>query len=334
MIRIIPLAVAIFLSGTLFAQIKINSPYKKEKDKTYIPGGDEKAPTPKDRKAPRSSTNRTSQPTTNPGANTSSFEEDEMAITNVVKGLLNAMNMSDMNKVKSLFSPQGRLISIDENGKMNDLTVQEFAKMIGESKRGSLREEIKDMDVKIDDRLATAWVEYDFFYNGSFNHCGVDAFQLYKSGSTWRITQISDTKRADCSKGGKAAVIHQTMDAWHAAASRADINAYFSRFGNDGVFLGTDPGENWSKDEFYRFAKPFFDKGKVWDFKATERNVYFNEDGDISWFNELLDTWMGKCRGSGVMRKTDGGKWELAQYNLAILIPNDVVQDYLKLIQK
>jgi ketosteroid isomerase-like protein len=217
---------------------------------------------------------------------------------------------------------------------MSTTTATEFANMIGGSQKGSLREEVRDMEVRIDDHLASAWVEYDFFFNGKFHHCGVDAFQLHKQGRNWKITQISDTRRDDCSQDGEAMVINKVMDAWHASASNANIQSYFDQLSDDAVFLGTDPTENWSKNEFHRFAKPFFDKGQVWDFKASERNVSFSEQGDISWFNELLDTWMGKCRGSGVLRKTSDGRWELTQYNLAILVPNDKVSDYLKLIEK
>ena len=44
--------------------------------------------------------------------------------------------------------------------------------------------------------------------------------------------------------------VGQTLDAWHAAAARADEEAYFAYFTPDGVFLGTDPAERWPRDEF------------------------------------------------------------------------------------
>jgi hypothetical protein len=36
-------------------------------------------------------------------------------------------------------------------------------------------------------------------------------------------------------------------------------------------FIGTDATENWNKMQFQAFAKPFFDRGKVWNFTAVER---------------------------------------------------------------
>jgi len=41
---------------------------------------------------------------------------------------------------------------------------------------------------------------------------------------------------------------------------------------------------------------------------------------------------MGVCRGSGVLEKQGDGTWKIAQYNVAILVPNDLVQDYMKLV--
>ncbi|MBK8504491.1 MAG: nuclear transport factor 2 family protein [Saprospiraceae bacterium] len=172
-----------------------------------------------------------------------------------------------------------------------------------------------------------------FYHNRALQHCGVDAFQFYKSTSGWKIVQISDTRRNDCSPGGKAGAINTLMDGWHAAASKADAKKYFDLLSADGFYLGTDASESWNKSAFYQFAKPFFDKGNAWKFTAKDRKVYFSDDQEIAWFNELLDTWMGTCRGSGVLKKQSDGSWKIMQYSLAILVPNDLIQDYLKLVE-
>src|SRR5215831_11543801 len=65
------------------------------------------------------------------------------------------------------------------------------------------------------------------------------------------------------------------LDAWHAAAAAADEDEYFSYFSPDAVFLGTDPAERWTRDEFRAWAHPYFAKGKAWSFKATARWVSF-----------------------------------------------------------
>jgi hypothetical protein len=85
-------------------------------------------------------------------------------------------------------------------------------------------------------------------------------------------------------------------------------------------FIGTDATENWGKPAFQEFAKPYFDKGKAWNFTVLERHIYFDQSKKIAWFDELLNTQMKICRGSGVLVKIDG-KWKIKHYVLS-MIPN------------
>ncbi len=124
--------------------------------------------------------------------------------------------------------------------------------------------------------------------------------------------------------------ISTVLDAWHKAAADANFEAYFSRMTDDGVFVGTDAMENWQNSEFKEFSKPYFDKGKAWSFTALQRNIYVNEAMDMAWFDELLDTQMKLCRGSGVLRKTDKG-WKIAHYVLSIAVPNENVDAVVSL---
>jgi hypothetical protein len=41
---------------------------------------------------------------------------------------------------------------------------------------------------------------------------------------------------------------------------------------------------------------------KAWSF-ALERHIYFDKTGKTAWFDELLNTQMKICRGSGVLVK-------------------------------
>lgn len=126
--------------------------------------------------------------------------------------------------------------------------------------------------------------------------------------------------------------INEVLDAWHKAAAAADFNAYFSKMTDDAIFIGTDATENWKNKDFKAFSKPYFDKGKAWSFTALERNVFISEYGDIAWFDELLDTQMELCRGSGVLKK-ENDTWKISHYVLSIAIPNDNVKEVVKLKQ-
>jgi hypothetical protein len=120
------------------------------------------------------------------------------------------------------------------------------------------------------------------------------------------------------------------LDNWHKAAADANAKLYFGALTEDAVFIGTDATENWNKKEFEAFAKPFFDKGKAWDFKPLERHVYLSKDQKTAWFDELLDTWMKVCRGSGVMVKV-GNEWKIQHYVLSMTVPNENTNEVIKI---
>ncbi|MGJ8732063.1 MAG: nuclear transport factor 2 family protein [Cellulophaga sp.] len=124
--------------------------------------------------------------------------------------------------------------------------------------------------------------------------------------------------------------INTVVDAWHKAAADADFDAYFGLMTKDGVFIGTDATENWQNKDFKAFSKPYFDKGKAWSFTALERNVYVDKSKKIAWFDELLDTQMEICRGSGILKKVKG-EWKIAHYVLSIAIPNEDVDKVVAL---
>jgi ketosteroid isomerase-like protein len=124
--------------------------------------------------------------------------------------------------------------------------------------------------------------------------------------------------------------LDQRMEEWHLAASNANFESYFGFMSDDFIFLGTAPGERWAKDKFAEFSKPYFDKGKAWDFKATNRKWEFSANGKVVWFDEDLDTWMRGCRGTGVLVKKKG-KWQIAQYNLTVLIENEKIKEFIEL---
>lgn len=129
---------------------------------------------------------------------------------------------------------------------------------------------------------------------------------------------------------GNEEQINNLLDNWHKAAGKADFNAYFNAMAEDAVFLGTDATEYWDKKQFMAYSKPYFDAGKAWNFTSLERHIYFDSTGDIAWFDELLNTQMKICRGSGVVVKQNG-EWKIKQYVLSMTIPNDNSDDIIRI---
>jgi len=125
--------------------------------------------------------------------------------------------------------------------------------------------------------------------------------------------------------------INEVIDAWHQAAAKADANTFFASMADNSVYIGTAKEERWTKNEFMAFAKPYFEKGKAWDFKPYDRDLHVTSDGKFAWFSELLTTWMGVCRASGVMHKTKDG-WKIDQYHLSVTVPNEIIKDFITLV--
>ncbi len=139
---------------------------------------------------------------------------------------------------------------------------------------------------------------------------------LLLGSTTWAQVPIEEAKTV--------------IDTWHQAAAKADFETYFGLMTTPGVFVGTDAGEHWPLDAFKKFSKPYFDKGKAWAFTSVERHIYLDDSGDTAYFDELLDTHMGICRGSGVLLLKNG-KWKIAHYVLSIAVPNEDVSALLEI---
>lgn len=256
----------------------------------------------------------------------------------VVQKFFIAMHEVDTAYLSSVLHEDATLAStmIDLSGYGN-LTISSadrFATSIAKSEPGDLDEQISNLRVETDGSLANLWMDYTFNFKGQLSHCGVNNFTLALMGEEWKIISLSDTrKKDDCVFEIEQNAINVMIDDWHLAATHADSAAYFDLMTDNSIFIGTDKTEVWTKNEFLKFASPYFAKGKAWDFKKVSRNIYSNDFKELAWFDELIDTWMGPCRGSGVVVKIDG-QWYVQHYVLSVTVPNDDVQEFLKIYEK
>lgn len=143
-----------------------------------------------------------------------------------------------------------------------------------------------------------------------------------------QTTPPPEAAPVDISESRKA--VGMMLDSFNLAAANADFAQYFDYYTDDAIFIGTDATENWKKPDFMVWSKPYFDKGKAWNFTSLQRNIYFNKTGDLGWFDELLNTQMKICRGSGVVVK-QGNRWKVQQYVLSMTVPNSEVDPVVKI---
>lgn len=220
-----------------------------------------------------------------------------------------------------------------------DLSVSDFLTVAPKFKSNYFSEEIKRIEVH--DFLGGFYyvdVYFDFYVEGSYSHSGIDHFCWSHRNKEVKIESIysANFKPKSTLAEGKLELekrLNSLLNGWHNSAAVADLDAYFGLMADDFIYLGTDPSERWSKDNFLTFCKPYFERKKTWDFKTNWRNWYFSPDLEIAWFEESLNTQMEECRGSGVFKKVNG-VWKIAHYNLTVLIENEKIKKFIKLRKK
>ena len=74
---------------------------------------------------------------------------------------------------------------------------QGWLNSIAQPREETLDEQIWDLEIQVDGRLATAWMKFAFFFGGEFSHCGVNAMMLFKDSDGWKIFALADTSRRD-----------------------------------------------------------------------------------------------------------------------------------------
>ena len=156
---------------------------------------------------------------------------------------------------------------------------------------------------------------------------------VHESG-TGPVLAPQETQAADTAVGpGARGAVDRVLNELHLAASAADAARYFALFAPDAVFLGTDPGERWTFEEFWAYARSNFEDGTGWTYEPRDRNVFLNDEESVAWFDEVLyNATYGICRGTGVLTRT-GETWAISQYSLSIPVPNDLTRNVVNMIQ-
>ncbi len=86
----------------------------------------------------------------------------------------------------------------DGKVKTNTTKIEKFLEAIhNRPKDQKWLEKLLDFRVDADDRIAQIWTPYEFYVNDQFSHCGVNIFQLFNDGKTWRIIAIADTRKRE-----------------------------------------------------------------------------------------------------------------------------------------
>lgn len=119
---------------------------------------------------------------------------DQAAVIQVVEDLFDAMRRQDGEAIKVLHMPEVALIRVMDNAKPSvqlgppDGFINSIVNAPAEP-----HERMWSPEVRIDGNLATLWAPYDFHLGNAFSHCGIDALQLVRTDSQWKIATIAYT---------------------------------------------------------------------------------------------------------------------------------------------
>jgi len=113
------------------------------------------------------------------------------AVLAVVQKFFETMASGDIAGGRAVSVPEGRFFSLRESTTgtaptVRTLTNQESFDRLSSDKR-KLRERMWNPEVRIHSAIAVVWTAYDFWIDGKFSHCGVDAFNLMKTPDGWKI---------------------------------------------------------------------------------------------------------------------------------------------------
>jgi hypothetical protein len=130
---------------------------------------------------------------------------EEKEVLKTIENLFDGMRKSDSTMVRNTFHSSARLQTAFFNKENKSIlmtsSINDFVKSVGTPHSEIYDERIISYKINIDENLATVWTEYAFYVGAKFSHCGVNAFQLFKTEEGWKIIQVTDTRRKEgCKK--------------------------------------------------------------------------------------------------------------------------------------
>lgn len=119
---------------------------------------------------------------------------DEDQIKSVILKTFSAMKSVDSVALKSCFTSNAMLHISQvkpEGNALREVPADKFIQNVMTRKPGEMDERVLSWGpILIDQEIATAWVPYEFYFNGKFTHKGVDVFIFVKSGNEFKIKTL------------------------------------------------------------------------------------------------------------------------------------------------
>ena len=111
---------------------------------------------------------------------------DRDAVIAAVQRFFDALGARDVAAMKAIVLMEGSFFAVREDGSVRPTPIAQFVDRLPAGKEKFL-ERMWNPEVKVHGGIATLWAPYDFYRDGKFSHCGIDAFDLVKSPEGWKI---------------------------------------------------------------------------------------------------------------------------------------------------
>ncbi len=135
------------------------------------------------------------------GPSTSTSDPEREAVLTVIQAFFDTMAAKDVAGARRVVLPEGRFHAVDQrDGKIRSgtFTNENYLKDLAAPNKPNVRERMWNPEVRIRGFIASVWTPYDFWTDGKFSHCGVDAFNLIKTDEGWRIAGGTYTVESEC----------------------------------------------------------------------------------------------------------------------------------------
>lgn len=132
-----------------------------------------------------------------------SADQEKEAVYAVVEKFFQGFNAKDSTIMQSTLFSEVKLFTTATNQQGAPVAKAEGAADLIKaitSATAKLDERISNPVVAVSDGLATVWVDYEFYVDEKYSHCGVDVFMLVKTADGWKISTLADTRRKSCGK--------------------------------------------------------------------------------------------------------------------------------------
>ncbi|HSF89431.1 MAG TPA: nuclear transport factor 2 family protein [Saprospiraceae bacterium] len=133
------------------------------------------------------------------GYSQQNVKKDKDLILEKVNQFFEALEKQDTILFRSIIHPGGHTWAVKEVADSVRISVRSFEDRLKKfiNPEYIIQERALDVEIKIHQQVAMAWVPYELDVSGKFEHCGVDIFTLVKSNEGWKIVTVAFTMEPD-----------------------------------------------------------------------------------------------------------------------------------------